>query len=203
MKNTVQESWAQVVDGVAGLHLESFFQLVCAYSQPERRYHNLSHIIHMAEQSVELKCMSTDLHRAIWWHDYFYDSRANDNEERSADELVSSLHGWGVSQAKCDRARTLVMYTKDHEVPGHDEEGKLLIDLDLSILAAREETYNFYAAAIREEYGWVSDEAFRKGRLAFLHSMVGRERIFTSRHFGDRYESLARSNLLKEIERLS
>jgi hemoglobin len=205
MNSIFEASWDHVVRGTGGQHLDAFFALGSRYSLADRRYHNLTHITHMAGRLLTIEAEGTgayawtDLHRAIWWHDCVYDSRAGDNEERSADVMTATLHEWGVQLEDCRRSRELVMYTKTHQVPEGDRDGLILVDLDLSILATPEAEYRVYAAAIREEYGWVSDDDYRAGRVKFLQSMLERPSIFKTSHFTENDERRARQNMANEI----
>src|SRR5262245_10907424 len=62
-------------------------RLVSAYSEPHRYYHTLEHLAEMFKVAGKLADAATDpaaVQLAIWFHDAVYDSRATDNEERSA-----------------------------------------------------------------------------------------------------------------------
>jgi predicted metal-dependent HD superfamily phosphohydrolase len=83
-----------------------------------------------------------------------------------------------------------------------DRDRALMLDLDLSILAAPAPVFARYEAAIRDEYRYVSDEAFRLGRLAVLRSFLDRDRLFQSDIGLIRFEAQARQNLATAIARL-
>ncbi len=78
--------WRQV-STATGDPQSIYRELASLYSQPHRYYHNLHHIAeclaefdsvrHLASQPVAVEL-------AIWFHDAIYDTRAQDNEERSA-----------------------------------------------------------------------------------------------------------------------
>ena len=75
----------------------------------------------------------------------------------------------------------------------------LFLDADLSILGAKGETYLAYSEAIRREYSWVPDDAYRAGRLKVLTNSLGRERLFYTEPLAARFEARAGSNLSNEI----
>ena len=76
----------------------------------------------------------------------------------------------------------LVRLTVTHDPAAGDTNGEVLCDADLAILAAAPEEYAAYAAAVREEYGFVPDDAFRDGRAAVLRQLLGLPRLFRTPH---------------------
>jgi predicted metal-dependent HD superfamily phosphohydrolase len=176
------------------------------YSEPGRHYHNLTHI----DETLEIveclaNCVSdlTAVRLAVWFHDAVYDTRAKDNEERSADLATKQLSELEFSTEVIARVARLILLTKTHQAEPSDRDGQVLLDADLAILGAEGPRYDEYAAAIRREYAWVADEDYRIGRGAVLETFLNRPRIyFTDTLFGLR-EAHARKNIEKEIERLS
>src|SRR5438046_1502932 len=91
MNEVLRQEWHDLlrvwaVDPIlAGRILED----VCGhYSEPGRFYHTLDHVQNMLETVDRLACHARNLNAlklAVWLHDVIYDSRAADNEERSAD----------------------------------------------------------------------------------------------------------------------
>ena len=139
---------------------------------------------------------------ALWFHDAIYDTRAQDNEERSAIWAADSLRGAGVREDVAARVHALVMVTKHAAVPsGADAE--LLVDVDLSILGAPEARFAEYERQVRREYAWVPEDAFRRARARVLESFLARPRIYSTRWFERRLEERARANLARSIAELS
>ena len=66
----------------------------------------------------------------------------------------------------------LVGLTAGHATGDDDPDGELLCDADLAILAADEERYAAYTAAIRREYAHVPDDAFKAGRAQVLKALL-------------------------------
>ena len=54
------------------------------YDEPHRYYHNMDHIIGMLKMAKSEEYLDDELFLAIVFHDIVYDSRRNDNEERSS-----------------------------------------------------------------------------------------------------------------------
>lgn len=83
-----------------------------------------------------------------------------------------------------------------------DEDLKLCLDFDLEVLGREEAEYKMYASQIREEYGHFSELEYREGRVTVLEKFLGRERLFFTDEFYDKFEERARDNLQTEIEEL-
>jgi len=181
--------------------------LVAAYRAPDRRYHNLQHLDEMFRVVGRLAGITDDLRSvqlAIWFHDAVYDSRAKDNESRSADLAVQLLGPIGAGRAELEKQIRLILATR-HGVdspPAADREATLLVDADLAILGAATDRYREYAAAIREEYAWVPDAEYATGRTAVLEHFLSRPRLFTSEALHAECDDRARMNLRHELASL-
>ena len=134
---------------------------------------------------------------AAWLHDVIYDSKASDNEERSAQYAERLCEELAIPEGH--RAAALIRKTKTH-VAEDDADAQVLIDADLAILGASEPVYRDYAEKIRQEYAWVPEPEYRQGRRRVLESFLSRPRIY---HFLGQLEELARRNLEAEINRLA
>lgn len=179
--------------------------LFTAYSAPERHYHTLDHLEAMFGSLEHLDLPEASLpavQLAVWYHDVVYNSRATDNEERSADiarEALTDL-GWG-QDIRAETVR-LILLTKTHQTSADDCAGQLLLDADLAILGADWDDYERYARAIRQEYAWVTEEAFRAARASVLGRFLQRCRLFATDTFYTRFEDRARRNLHRELASL-
>jgi predicted metal-dependent HD superfamily phosphohydrolase len=181
-------------------------EIVQHYSAADRHYHNLDHL---ADVLGTVDRLSDEAHNpvavrlAAWFHDVIYDSRAKDNEERSADYAASALQGLGAASGLIAEVSRLILLTKSHRADAGDADARVLIDADLAILGATEEGYERYAAAIRREYAWVPEPAYRAGRRDVLERFLRQPRIFqTARLFGS-LEARARDNLARELASLA
>jgi len=72
----------------------------------------------------------------------------------------------------------------------------------MAILGADEAVFDAYDRAIREEYGWVPEEAYRLGRAAVLESFTRRERLYQTVVYRRRCEAAARRNIERALGRL-
>lgn len=164
-------------------------------AEPHRRYHDRRHVSAMLA-AIPAEQETRELIAAIWLHDVVYDPRADDNEERSADQARADLAGSGID---VERVAALIFGTKHHRA--ETAEQRLLNDLDLGILGAPAEAYARYAADIRSEYAHVPEEAFRAGRSRVLRGFLDLPAIFLGPEFRH-LEAPARANLTAEIAAL-
>jgi len=136
---------------------------------------------------------------AVWYHDAVYDTRAADNEERSADLGRTTLAKLSVEPDVVQETARLILLTKTHRTTGDDTAGQLMLDADLSVLGAEPKDYDRYAAAIRREYAWLPEAEYRTGRCRVLEGFLARPRIY---YRLEHAEGAARRNLRREIESL-
>ncbi|MGW0589790.1 HD domain-containing protein [Streptosporangium sp. NPDC002607] len=176
-------------------------ELITRYDEPHRRYHTTTHLEAVLAHIDTLASHAEhpDLVRlAAWFHDAVYDPRRGDNEERSAILAERALPEMGLSPEAVATVARLVRLTVTHAPAPGDADGAVLSDADLAILGASPEVYAAYATAVREEYAFVPDDAFRSGRAAVLRSLLDLTAIF---HIAD-LEEPARANIMAELERL-
>ena len=133
---------------------------------------------------------------AAWLHDVIYDSKASDNEERSADFAERLCEGLAIPEGNLVAA--LIRTTKTHDA-GENADAQVLLDADLAILGASDADYRGYAEKIRQEYAWVPEPEYRKGRGQILERFLTRPRIY---HFLSQLEQPARRKIAHEISRL-
>ena len=180
------------------------WQVICThYSEPHRDYHTLRHILNGFALIPDDYREDHTLSLALLYHDIIYDPRRPDNESESAKLARSEMSRIGLSQSLIAEVSDLIIAT-DHS-GDHDltDRGRLLCDIDLSILGAIREEYDRYAEAIRKEYHWVPAEQYRKGRKSVLQNFLERDPIYLTPGFRDQFEEAARSNLRREISQLA
>src|SRR5262245_45774399 len=162
------QSWKRLtVDLPAREAGKIYEELTRLYSSPHRAYHNLSHIDSLLDLSgpLETRIQHYDAVRfAIWFHDAIYETSRKDNEERSADFAERCLCLLEVSTETSALVRAMILATRAHDAIGLSEDGKLFLDLDLSILGSEEAVYEKYARAIRREYWWVPSLIYKRER---------------------------------------
>jgi predicted metal-dependent HD superfamily phosphohydrolase len=180
--------------------------LLARWAEPHRVYHVTAHLAavldHLDELAAAGEAVADAARLAAWWHDAVYDPRRDDNEARSADLAAPSLAALGVrSDTVADVAR-LVRLTAGHRSLTGDVAGAALCDADLAVLGSPGRGYRAYAAAIRLEYGHLSDEAFHAGRTAVLHDLLGRPALYATATGRQRWEAPARRNMEAELSAL-
>jgi predicted metal-dependent HD superfamily phosphohydrolase len=182
-----------------------FDQLQALYAEPHRAYHNLDHIadcLAQFDRAGHLAVYPAELELAIWLHDIIYDTHASDNEGKSAQWAVDAMHAAHMTPEAIKRVETLILATK-HTTAPKEPDAQLLVDIDLSILGRPPREFDAYEAKIRQEYAWVSEDAFRQGRRAILESFLARPSIYQTSFFREQFEAQARENLARSMISLS
>lgn len=180
--------------------------LLTRWAEPQRRYHTTAHLVAVLDHIdvLEEHADDPDLVRlAAWFHDAVYAPERSTNEERSARLAERALPEVGLTDAQTSEVARLVRLTATHDPAEGDHNGEALCDADLAILAAAPDAYAAYAAAVREEYAFVPDEDFRKGRAAVLRQLLSLPRLFRTPHGAAEWEGPARANLATEMDLLS
>ncbi len=185
-------------------------ELAALYRQPGRHYHGLAHIQALLALLQEHRADLADpqaVEAAVWFHDAIYDSRRSDNEARSAALATDKLSS-RVEAARLSRIVAMIEATATPALPGlgseaADRDAAHFLDMDLSILGAPKSAFDSYEAAVRREYAWVDDKAWRSGRAAVLRKFLARPRIFHTEAFRERFEAQARKNIARSIAALA
>ena len=180
--------------------------VLARWSEPQRYYHTVDHLTAVLNHIdvLEEHAADPDLVRlAAWFHDAVYLPDRSENEERSAHLAERALAEAGLTPAATAEVARLVRLTVTHAPEADDLNGQVLCDADLAILAAPPKPYAAYTAAVREEYAFVPDDAFRAGRAAVLRQLLGLPRLFRTPHGEREWESRARHNLATELKLLA
>lgn len=135
---------------------------------------------------------------AFWMHDVVYDPKHGDNEALSA-EMARAWLALDVRSASIVSAHILAAR---HPSAPIDPDQQFVVDVDLAILGAPLSVYADYCQAVRREYAWVPDKAFKVGRGKVLADFLGRSRIYSHPEFIDLWEQQARLNMQWELERM-
>jgi predicted metal-dependent HD superfamily phosphohydrolase len=202
MNDLLRRKWHDLLGAWAvtpSLADEMFEDLRQHYAGPGRFYHTLDHIGAMLETVASLASFARNLNAlklAVWLHDVIYDSRASDNEERSAEYAEQVCEKLSILAAR--EVASLILKTKTHEA-GDDSDAQVLIDADFAILGASESTYRAYADQIRQEHAWVPEPDYRMGRRQVLERFLARPKVF---HLLAHLEEPAHRNIAAEISRL-
>ena len=199
------------------LPLEQRAALEAAYTAPPRAYHSFAHVKTVLRHYAEVEAgpgwhQPVEAWLAVLYHDAIHEPGRRDNERYSARLALEHIQRWlpdaGVHGA---RVAELIELTARHGTIGAHALGsgpKALdsmhfLDCDMAILGAAPEAFDAYDRGIETEYAGVVPAAlFRLNRRRFLKSLLGRDRIFLSEHFHERYDASARENLARALARL-
>ncbi|QOV40993.1 hypothetical protein IM697_03625 [Streptomyces ferrugineus] len=180
--------------------------LLTRWREPQRRYHTLTHLTAVLDRIDELADHADDpdvVRLAAWFHDAVYLPDRSENEERSARLAERALPEAGVPAERTAEVARLVRLTVTHDPAPDDRDGQVLCDADLAVLAAPPSVYAAYTAAVREEYHFVPNDAFREGRAAILRQLLDLPSLFRTPYGRKEWEATARYNLAAELEMLS
>ena len=202
---TLERSWRRAWQGTGGTPAAGLFdELVAAWSEPQRHYHTLQHLgecIAQLEPALDLAQHPGEVELALWFHDDVYDVTGGGNEQRSADWATQAAQAAGATAAASRRLHALVMATRHDALPATRDE-QLLVDVDLSILAAPPARFDEYERQVRAEYAWVPEPVFRAKRRAVLQGLLARPQLFSTERFRTALETPARRNLERSIAQL-
>jgi pantetheine-phosphate adenylyltransferase len=139
------------------------------YSHPSRGYHNWEHVdnvLYHIEQSTGYDDNGMVLKIAALFHDAIYDSRATDNEAKSA-ELVRDIN---LSDPLKKRIMDIILFTTYTREPETEEES-IFIDADLSIFNGTQEEMVAFELGILHEYSWVPLNIYIEERCKVLEKI--------------------------------
>lgn len=180
-------------------------ELADFYEGDGRYYHDLHHIQNVLETLDRLSPHAQDLpaiQLAAWFHDAIYDVRRNDNEERSADYAADVLQALGLPAATIAKVAALIRATKHNRACPGDIDCQIMLDADLATFASDWETQVAIERAIRQEFAYVPEAAYREGRRAILQNFLKRDRIYYTEPMYREREAAARANIARSIAAL-
>lgn len=180
--------------------------LLQAYTDSERYYHNLDHIEHLFTVLGPVQQEIDDwdsLAFAVFYHDAVYNVveyvTTNDNEDKSAALAEEVLTTIGYPHQKIERVKRHILATKKHEQCA-DADTNYLSDADLSILGSTWAEYEAYMNGIRKEYAVYPDSIYVYGRQKVLKDFLLAEPLFKTPHFQATYGAAAKENIARELE---
>ncbi|WP_328554850.1 HD domain-containing protein [Streptomyces sp. NBC_00358] len=183
--------------------------LLDRWAEPRRRYHTTDHLLAVLDRIDVLEAHGEHaedpaaVRLAAWFHDAVYLPDRSENEERSARLAERALAELGVGADRTAEVARLVRLTVSHDPADGDTDGAVLCDADLAILASPPAGYAAYTAAVREEYAFVPDDAFRVGRAAVMRQLLDLPRLFRT-PYGERvWAEPARRNMRDELAALT
>jgi predicted metal-dependent HD superfamily phosphohydrolase len=183
--------------------------LLDRWAEPRRRYHTTDHLLAVLDHIDVLEAHGeraedpAAVRLAAWFHDAVYLPDRSENEERSARLAERALAELGIDPERTAEVARLVRLTVTHDPADHDTDGAVLCDADLAILASPPAAYAAYTAAVREEYAFVPDDAFRVGRAAVLRQLLDLPRLFRTPYGERAWARPARRNMRDELAALT
>ncbi|GLB64423.1 hypothetical protein NCCP2495_23020 [Dietzia sp. NCCP-2495] len=199
--DTDRVNYAEPLDAeVEFLTPELRADLLERWNEPQRRYHNETHLraVLQAIDTLEEDGESFDgtaVRLAAWCHAAVFDPTESENNDKSA--------GWTQREldpaAPVDEVVRLVRLMGGHRVEAGDLNGSVLSDADLAVLGSDPDTYDAYTQDVRHEYAHVPGERFVAGRVAALEGLLERRSVFLTRAGRDAWEKQAHANLNREL----
>ncbi|MGW0971743.1 HD domain-containing protein [Streptomyces sp. NPDC002516] len=183
--------------------------LLDRWAEPQRRYHTTDHLlavldrVDVLESHGERAADPAAVRLAAWFHDAVYLPDRSENEERSARLAERALAELGVAPGRTAEVARLVRLTVTHDPADDDTDGAVLCDADLAILASPPAAYAAYTAAVREEYAFVPEDAFRQGRAAVLRQLLDLPRLFRTPYGTRTWTAPAQRNMEGELAGLT
>jgi predicted metal-dependent HD superfamily phosphohydrolase len=170
-----------------------FESLASRYGAPDRAYHTLQHIAEGLGHLKAVRVVPPEVPVAWWFHDSIYDPRRDDNEEKSAAWAVAVLG----KTALAGKVKQAILATKPGAYAA-DPGARLVVDIDLAILASPEPRFSEYQAQLRREQAFVDEANWRRVWLQQLRSYSDRAFIYQTPEFRV-LETRARKNIERVI----
>ena len=173
-----------------------FNLLFNAYTESQRYYHTIQHIVECLDMFHQVRDQLNDpiaVEWAIWFHDIVYDPQASDNEEQSAD-LMQKKCGHLLSSDQIKKVYAWILATKKHK-PSNDQDLNYLLDIDLAILGSSRSRFAVYEQQIQQEYAWVEPELYKQKRAEVLRHFYQMQPLYQTEYFMNLLENRAKLNL--------
>ena len=179
-------------------HSKALLRLLLeAYSEPQRHYHTMQHIVECLVFFHQIRNQLNDptaVELAIWFHDVIYDPQAIDNEEKSA-ELMKQQCSQLLENTKIQKVYKWIIATKKHS-PATNQDLNYLLDIDLAILGSSKQRFAEYEQQIQQEYSWVESTLYRVKRAEVLDHFWQMQPLYQTEYFKDLLEKQAKHNLV-------
>lgn len=180
-------------------------EIKSAHNEPNRYYHNLSHLDKLI---AELEAVKNEISNwqtlvfSVAYHDIIYNILKHNNEEESAKFAYEKLTLLNLPDNQKDACAVQILATKSHDTNSNSDTN-YFTDADLSILGAGNDIYKIYTGQIRKEYKYYPDFLYNPGRKKVLNHFLQMHRIYKTKYFEDKYEQQARLNLIEELKQLT
>jgi len=177
-------------------------RLLMAYAEPQRFYHNLTHIDHCLGVFDEVKSLLSNpdaVELAIWTHDVIYQPGARDNEALSVEwylDIAADVHDSDLVQLVSQH----IIATLHDDRPLDAEDSGYLVDIDLSSFAMPWDDFLRDSRNLRRENPQITDQEYYHNQGKFQKLLLSRHRFYHSDYFYQHYEQRARDNLARYFE---
>lgn len=202
MSNALQDGFLELAPTADKSTVQDIFNwLVERYMEPHRFYHTLQHIqggLKVYSQLFPTTPLSRTKFFAWAYHDSVYDTKASDNEERSAGVFLRDASHLGFSMAESDEIATYIIATNPSATPI-----SVVNDIDLAELGAPPEIFDRNTENILKEYDWVEPEVWKKGRTAVLRQLLMRPQLYITAPFIAKFTQPAIENMKRALIQLT
>ena len=194
-----RQYWQQFSAQINLEYLQSealYLVLYRAYTEPQRHYHTVQHIVECLALFDQIKDELDDtvaVQVAIWFHDAVYDPKASDNELQSA-ELMQKYCSHFLDQAQLEKIYMWILATQQHQATA-DPDLNTVLDIDLAILGRDSTRFAEYQQQIQQEYAWVKPEIYQLKRAAVLQHFYNMQPLYQTEYFQHNLEHRAKENL--------
>jgi predicted metal-dependent HD superfamily phosphohydrolase len=191
-----------------GMREETLAQVLGFYDEPHRHYHNRVHLREMFETAALLGCALTPAQTlAILFHDAIYVPGAARGSNEAMSAQLLRVYAAGLPAAVVDEASAIILDTAEHRA--NSDAARLVLDLDLMRLSVQADDFERYSREVFAEQRPLvmieDDEAawryFLARRVAFFQRLLARPSIFHLPLFREKFESVTRTNLRRELAR--
>lgn len=204
-KHQFESYWQQFSNHLmlADAHSKALLRLLLdAYSEPQRHYHTIQHIVECLAFFHQIKNQLSDpiaVELAIWFHDAIYNPQGIDNEEKSA-ELMEQYCSQLFEKSQLQKVYEWIIATKKHS-PATDQDLNYLLDIDLAILGSSKRRFAEYEQQIQQEYSWVDADLYRVKRVEVLNYFLEMKPLYQTEYFRDLLEEQAKNNLTSSLRK--
>ncbi|WP_297082290.1 hypothetical protein, partial [uncultured Demequina sp.] len=187
-------------------------RLIERWTEPERRYHDVAHLVDLLQRVDELNQECHNLHAvrlAAWYHGAVFDAaesaayarRGGEDEVASAEVAREDLAQLGVPADAVEAVADMVVGLARHSGEAGGVDAAVLSDADLAVLASDPQRYRSYLERVRDEYRHIPMADYVQARREIVDRLLSRDRLYTS-PLGAGWERQARENLTAERARL-
>lgn len=183
-----------------------YYKLRRQYLHPRRFYHtfdgHIGHCLQELDAAQQFTQHSDGAVAAIFYHD----ANMSDPDHKS-NELWSAIYAHGdFRRAGCPKKFCHLLFNNilatRHLYGVAWNDGKVVMDTDLSILGQMPTIFDEYERSIGQEYANIPGDQYRIGRIKFLQGLLHNYTIYQTPFFREKYENQARENIRRSLATL-